>query len=336
MGTAGYLAGLALVTWLGGVIGQSTVDRAIVAVAPPLGFLVAVKISEIVAGYERIVFFEKLLAVTALSAAALWIAGGDVAGGVDLVVLGVGTFLGFGRVGCFLVGCCHGRPSPWRWGVRYGPAHADAGFPRRWVGRPLVPLQLIDSALTLVMVAVGVATLLGPHRAGDAAAIYLTGYSAGRFVIELFRGDPPRPYWLGLSEAQWTSLAVSWAVVLLAGPSAARLAVAGALTAGAATLALAWRFMRLSRYWLTCPWHIEELHRLIGRLDAAGEPLVTSLGVRLSMHLVPGTSVRDYILSHPGRRLTEPAVRAVAWQLGLDADVRAGATPGLVHLLVKP
>ena len=82
----------------------------------------------------------------------------------DLVVLLVLAFLAFGRVGCFRVACCHGRPA--RFGVRYTHAHARLGFPMRWVGRPLVPVQLFEAAASAVLAAVGVVLLV--HGAAPA------------------------------------------------------------------------------------------------------------------------------------------------------------------------
>lgn len=334
LGTLGYAVGLALVTALEIATGVPLVDRVLIAITPGVALLVGVKASEIAFGYERIVFYEQLLVTLGLSALALWIAGARVANGVDLVTLGVGTFLAFGRIGCFMVACCHGRP--WRWGVRYTPEHADAGFTRRWVGRPLFPIQLADSLLSASAVAAGTAVFLRPHAPGAAAGLYLCVYGAGRFVLELFRGDANRPYWLGVSEAQWTAAATTWGVVALLGPGEPQLAVAAALTAGAAALIVARRLLLLPRYWLTCPAHVEELHRLRGRLRAApdGAAEVSTLGLRLSLHTVPGGELHDYLISHPRRPVSAATARAVARQLGLDAQVRPGATVGLVHLLV--
>jgi hypothetical protein len=111
MGVTGYAVGLALAVVLSVQLEMPVSERVIIATVPPLSFLLAVKLSEIVFGSERIVFYEKLLFAQALSALSLWVAGGRVTLGLDLVTLGIGTFLAFGRIGCFMVGCCHGRPS---------------------------------------------------------------------------------------------------------------------------------------------------------------------------------------------------------------------------------
>src|SRR5688572_13068660 len=197
-GLAGYLVGLALVTVLAVASGLDASARLILALVPPLTFLIAVRITAVVLGHERIVFYEKAIAAVAAAALAAWIAGDPVAPVADLAVLGVGTFLAFGRLGCFRVACCHGRPA--RRGVAYRDEHAAAGFPARWVGVRLFPLQLADSALSAALVLSGAMAILGGARPGTATALFSAGYGLGRFALELARGDAARPYAGGLSE----------------------------------------------------------------------------------------------------------------------------------------
>jgi hypothetical protein len=49
---------------------------------------------------------------------------------LDLVSIGLCLFVATGRVGCLMIGCCHGHPSSI--GKRYERAHVDAAFRRRW------------------------------------------------------------------------------------------------------------------------------------------------------------------------------------------------------------
>ena len=65
----------------------------------------------------------------------------------------------------------------------YGPAHVAAGLPARYAGRPLLPIQLIESAGSLALVIAGLVASAVP---GCAALVYGTGYAALRFV-------PPPP-----------------------------------------------------------------------------------------------------------------------------------------------
>ena len=113
-------------------------------------------------------------------------------------------FLVCGRVGCLLVGCCHGRPH--RWGVCYRVEHAKAGFPAYYVGVRLFPIQAIESLSVFGIVLVGSALVWGGRPPGEALAWYVVSYGVARFGFEFARGDVGRPDLWGFSEAQWTSL----------------------------------------------------------------------------------------------------------------------------------
>lgn len=348
-GYAGYAAGLAVVLATARLTGAAPAAVATVAIVVPVSFLLAVRLSQAVFGYERIVFFEKALFALAATALALLALGLDIGRGLDLAALGIGTFLGFGRVGCLMVGCCHGRPS--RWGIRYGVDHAHAGFPWYHVDRRLFPIQLVDGLASLVLVGAGIAAARSPHPPGALAAGYLLAYSAVRFVEELFRGDAARPRWLGLSEAQWTAALLAVGIAALArwrGPARLELAVASLLASSALSLALARRRLARTAWGLTSPWHIEEIHHLLLRLERGGEPsgggprvLETSQGLCVSLRLVEDPpALRDYVLSFADRALPLRAAAALTRHVRFgrdpadDIELRAGATPGLVHVLV--
>ena len=58
----------------------------------------------------------------------------------DLLAPSIAVAQGFGRIGCFLAGCCYGRPTDTFWGVTFPEgSFAPAGV-------PLIPTQLISSA----------------------------------------------------------------------------------------------------------------------------------------------------------------------------------------------
>jgi phosphatidylglycerol:prolipoprotein diacylglycerol transferase len=118
-----------------------------------------------------------------------------------------------GRLGCFLAGCCHGRPTDVAWGVRL---HTDL-VPPELRDVPLHPTQLYESGYMLLLY--GGLLALAPRRRFDGQLVltYFFAYPVGRFVIEFFRGDPVRGFFFGglLSTSQVLSL------VLVAGASAA-------------------------------------------------------------------------------------------------------------------
>jgi len=84
--------------------------------------------------------------------------------------------LGIGRLGCFLGGCCYGRPTDLPWGVVF----PEVGPPARH------PLQLYSAGLDLLLVAALLRTS-GPP--GAVAARACIGLGVVRFVLELLR-DP--------------------------------------------------------------------------------------------------------------------------------------------------
>jgi hypothetical protein len=333
LGTLGYFAGLAVVLVFGARAGLSGSTLAVVASVPPIAFLCAVKVSALVFGYERIVFYEKTLAALAATALVLWLTGGELVAGLDLATLGIGAFLAFGRIGCLMVGCCFGRPASF--GVRYTLSHADAGFPFRLVGRRLFPIQLLDAGVSALAIA---GALRFAERPGQAALIYLSAYGVARFLLEFWRGDGNRPCWLGVTEAQWTGLAIALAIAVIA-PSPLTLAIAGAFTVACSALIVARRLLLFQRYWLTFPAHVDELHAMLERLRRAnqGTGLVSSLGLHLSRHtLAEAPNPRDDLVLSLGQKALESgSVRALARALGFDSSqVVPGKARGLVHLLV--
>ena len=339
-GTLGFAAGLAVVLAAAAATGAPHAVTVAVVVAVPLSFLLGVKISQLLFGYERIVFFEQALLALGVVALVLLVLGlrREIPRGLDLAALGIGVFLGFGRGGCFMVGCCHGRPS--RYGIRYRDEHARAGFPWYLVGRPLFPIQLVDGAVSFTAVAVAVAVARAP---GALAATYLLVYSAARFIVEWLRGDPQRPRFAGLTEAQWTATLLAVAV---AGVTRSPLAAAVAAPLAACTLVLVLARRRLARTvrGMTSPWHVQEIHQLLIRIEAraaAAESRVlrTSQSLCVSLRTVEG--MRDYVLSRADALLEQRAVDVLLRHLsfcrapGERVELRAGAMPGVVHVLVQ-
>jgi hypothetical protein len=301
-------------------------ERLVALLVPPLAFLAVVTVASAVRGREWIVFYQVAAGVVAavvLGAVAIGARVGLVA---DVAVLGVGVFLVAGRIGCHHVACCHGRPA--RRGVTYGPAHAAIGFWRAWVGRPLFPVQLVESAASLLLVAGALAASLPP---GGAAVAYATGYAAIRFALELVRGDPVRPVGLGVSEAQWWSVATG-VVCALAWPAWWTIATGAACALGAAALAVT-----RHRRELVAPAHLHELDRLAAEVlaDPERSRRDSSRRVGLSCYALPDGRV-DWVLSSPHPAWSEPTARAIGAALWPDAELVVGRTPGVIHLVRSP
>ncbi len=132
---------------------------------------------------------------------------------LDLLALGYGAIVLFGRTGCFMVGCCHGKPNSW--GVSYTHAHVKEGFTEYYSGVRLFPVQLAEACGLLLILVACVAVLLSGFPEGAVFTVFISLYGVLRFSLEFFRGDPARPYWLSFSEAQWTILLVN--IFLLCG-----------------------------------------------------------------------------------------------------------------------
>jgi len=103
-----------------------------------------------------------------------------------------------GRVGCFLNGCCYGKPTT---------AWCGVVFPEQ--GVKVYPTQLFESA-GLVFLYITLRRLQRPAvlaRPGRLFGLYLVSYAGLRFLIEGFRGDQAI-WWAGLTLQQWISVGV--------------------------------------------------------------------------------------------------------------------------------
>ncbi|MNT22111.1 Prolipoprotein diacylglyceryl transferase [compost metagenome] len=101
----------------------------------------------------------------------------------DLIIPSVALAQGFGRIGCFLAGCCYGQETSSWFGVVF-PENSFAPS-----GVALIPTQLISSGLDFLLFFVLVFFARKKKVHGQVAALYLLLYSAGRFVLEFYRGD---------------------------------------------------------------------------------------------------------------------------------------------------
>lgn len=103
---------------------------------------------------------------------------------------------GFGRIGCYVTGCCFGKETHGLLHVIY----SNSAFAPN--GVPLVPVQLIESVYEFALFFILYAD--SKHKVPGYVMLskYAVLYGCGRFVIELFRGDSYRGYigWLSVSQ----------------------------------------------------------------------------------------------------------------------------------------
>lgn len=122
---------------------------------------------------------------------------------LDLFVIGYSIVISIGRFGCFAVGCCHGKPA--KKGVCYSEKHVQIGFPKALANTALFPVQLLESLGLFLIYILCLYAFFG-FRSGFPLIIFIYGYGILRFILEFYRGDKGRPYFLSFSEAQWTIL----------------------------------------------------------------------------------------------------------------------------------
>lgn len=161
----------------------------------------------------------------------------------DLLAPSAALGLAFGRIGCFLAGCCWGdlilpadskvalEPAK-EYQVRTLPAlspqfvavqfpqksdaykqHAKLGLVQKSDTRslPVHPVQLYEAVFALLMT-----IWLAKRKAlfeGEVAIRLLVAYSVGRFVIEFFRADN-QPIYTGMTFSQVTSLLILGVAIL--------------------------------------------------------------------------------------------------------------------------
>lgn len=118
----------------------------------------------------------------------------------DLVMPSVALAQGFGRIGCFLAGCCYGAETDSWFHVIF---HDSPMAPNNV---PLIPTQLISSALDFAHFLVLCWFASRKKTDGQVAGLYLILYSIGRFFLEFFRGDLIRGSVGTLSTSQFISI----------------------------------------------------------------------------------------------------------------------------------
>jgi len=312
--------------------------------------------TKILTGKEQIIYYHQEIAVLAMIALFLCLTHEPILSYLDVAILGIGLFLAFGRVGCLMVGCCHGRPS--KLGVCYRAAHAEAGFPRSLVNVRLFPVQALESIFVLCVVLLGDTLLVRGQQPGEALELYTVVYGCGRFYFEFLRGDVDRPYTWGFSQAQWISLllitGMLWAEVRGTLPfHASHFFGFAGLVLTVLVIAVSRRLQNTPLHVLLHPHHVLEIASALRYLgvccrqpnhDLGSRPEVvqTSAGLRISAGEIIKwrQSVRHYSLSKAAGTLDFRAARALGNEIALlEHDLPFELIPGkagVFHLLLRP
>jgi len=101
---------------------------------------------------------------------------------LDVFMPPVAAAQGFGRIGCFLAGCCYGKATDSVCGVIFPSGGAPAV--------PVWPTQLFSSAGDFLLALVLALYDRREHARGNTGSMYLILYGVGRFLIEFMRDDP--------------------------------------------------------------------------------------------------------------------------------------------------
>lgn len=102
---------------------------------------------------------------------------------LDLMIPSVALAQGFGRIGCFLAGCCYGRETDSVLGVVF----TNSDFAPN--GVKVLPTQLFMAGGDLLLMAILLWYASKRPVRGRTSMLYLILYSIGRFIIEFLRND---------------------------------------------------------------------------------------------------------------------------------------------------
>ena len=124
----------------------------------------------------------------------------------DFIAIGGSLVHGFGKIGCFMAGCCHGKQcdTSSAFGLIFNAPHTAAD-PK---GVPLYPVQLWDAILILSISVFMIWYMNRKKFQGELFLIYTLVYAIGRFITENYRGDEARGFVFGgwLSHSQFIAV----------------------------------------------------------------------------------------------------------------------------------
>lgn len=112
----------------------------------------------------------------------------------------------FGRMGCFMAGCCYGAPHDGLFSVTF----SDPVCAANPLNTPLHPTQLYSSTMILAILVIILFVSRRKQFDGQLFMLYLMLYAIGRSIIEIFRGDLERGFLIDniLSNSQLISILV--------------------------------------------------------------------------------------------------------------------------------
>ena len=134
----------------------------------------------------------------------------------DVLAPGVDVGQAVGRLGCFMAGCCYGKPADVPWAVTFSDLYANrnVGTP---LDTPLHPTQIYESIACFLIF--GFLLWMAPRKKfhGQVVLAYVFLYAVARFIVEMYRGDAVRGFVLGgrLSTSQFIAVLMVVAAALV-------------------------------------------------------------------------------------------------------------------------
>ena len=197
---------LIFIIFMGALIGGKLLF--IIVSWPQLGATLAEKITTILHDIRYgFVFFGGLIAAVVATVYYMKKKGLPILQTSDFIIVGLPLGHAFGRIGCFLAGCCHGRPTDMPWGVVFTDTHSLVA--PELLGVHVHPTQLYESLCNFLLFFLLHKLYNRPHKNGTILLAYITCYSLVRFTLEFFRGDFRGSYVLGMSPSQLIALAAA-------------------------------------------------------------------------------------------------------------------------------
>jgi len=325
-----------------------------------LTFLSLAMITKIITGEEQLIYYHHEIAIIITTAILLKLMNQPVLPYLDILILGIGLFLVFGRIGCLMVGCCHGLPH--RCGISYGKEHAIAGFTHYFDGVRLFPIQAVESLWVLFVVITGCIFVLGDYPPGEAFSWYVMAYGVGRFSFEFLRGDPVRHYLFGFSEAQWTTLVLMSAVVWVEWSGVMHIhswhfGATAYVVFTMIAVSLIRRFQKTDKFKLLHPHHVKEIAwavDMVSGVRTKGAEIMghkpspakvpiscTSLGIQISASKITGSAgvIYHYALSYKKGIMSEERAKILSRLIlqirhPSNSSELINGYQGVVHLIV--
>lgn len=132
----------------------------------------------------------------------------------DIVIPSLFIGMGFGRIGCFLNGCCFGDPCQVPWAVSF-PVNSPPFIDQVKTGLlsvsatgslPVHPTQLYSAFDAFIMAALAWAYYPYRTRVSDVVVLAWAGHAVTRFCLEFLRADEQGQFSTSLTISQWFSI----------------------------------------------------------------------------------------------------------------------------------